>query len=156
MSEVAKFLEKLLLVRPPWEVRSVSQQVEGVDRSAGQITIELAVKKGQLVSCPKCGEMCRRHDEKMREWRDLDLVNERMVLRASVPRANCPKHGTHQINVPWAEPNTHQTIRLETAVIDDLREMSVSAIARKWDLSWRRVNGIQKRAANRGKLAGRA
>ena len=149
-NEVAKFLEELLLVGDPWEVQSVSHQMGGVDRSAGRVTIELAVGKGQLVPCPKCGEMCKRHDEKMREWRDLDIFNWRTVLRASVPRANCSKHGVHQINVPWAEPRTHQTMRLETAVIDDLLEMSLSAVARKWDLSWRRVNGIQERAVDRG------
>ena len=74
-NEVAKFLEELLLVGDSWEVQSVSHQMGGVDRSAGRVTIELAVGKGQLVSCPKCGEMCKRHDEKMREWRDLGISN---------------------------------------------------------------------------------
>ena len=101
-NEVVKFLEELLPVCAPWEVQSVSRQVGGVGRSVGQITIELAVEKGQLVPCPKCGEMCKRHDEEMREWRDLDIFNWRTVLRASVPRANCPKHGIHQISVSWA------------------------------------------------------
>ena len=49
-NEVAKFLEELLLVGDPWEVQSVSHQMGGVDRSAGRVTIELAVGKGSW--CP--------------------------------------------------------------------------------------------------------
>ena len=149
MDEATKLLEKLLFLCDPWKVQSVSHQVGGVDRSVGRVTIELAIERGQLVPYPKCGEMCKRHNEKMREWWDLNLLKSRTVLRASVPRANCPKHGIHQINVPWAEPRTRQTMRPETAVIDDLLEISMDAVARKWDLSRRRVNGIQERAVER-------
>ena len=75
--------------------------------------------------------MGKRHDLKQREWRDLDLLGWRTVLRAAVPRANCPTHGIHQIQVPWAESHSRQTMRLESAVIEDLLEMNLQAVARK-------------------------
>ena len=139
----------------PWEVVSVSCQEGGEDHSPGRVTINLEVKKGQLVPCPKCRTMCKRHDLKQREWRDLDLMGWRTVLRAAIPRANCPTHGIHQVRVPWAEWHSRQTMRLESAVIEDLLEMSLHAVARKWGLGWNQVDGIRGRAVRRG-LARRA
>ena len=155
MDEAKKLFERLMFLCAPWEVVSVSCQEGGEDRSPGRVTVDLAVQKGQLVACPHCGAMCKRHDEKPREWRDLDLLGWRTVLRATVPRANCPTHGVHQIDVPWAEPHSRQTRGLECAVIDDLLEMNLHAVARKWGLGWHQVDGIRARAVRRG-LARRA
>ena len=74
----------------------------------------------------------------------------RTVLRAAVPRANCPEHGVRQVQVPWAEPYSRQTMRFEVEVIDDLLQMNVRQVARKRGLSWNRIDGIQARAVARG------
>ena len=102
MGEAKQLFERLMFLCAPWEVVSVSCQEGGEDRSPGRVTIDLAVKKGQLVPCAQCGALCKRHDEKRREWRDRDLLGWRTVLHAAVPRANYPKHGIRQIEVPWA------------------------------------------------------
>ena len=150
MDEAGKLLEQLMFLYAPWEVVSVSCQAGGEDHSPGRVMVELAMKKGQLVPCPHCGALCKRHDEKPREWRDLDLLGWRTVVRAAVPRASCPRHGVHQVEVPWAEPRSGQTMRLESAVIEDLLEMNLHAVARKWGLGWHRVDGIRSRAVRRG------
>ena len=83
MSEFEKGIEWLLDGCAPWEVVSVTkrEQAEGLGRSV--VTTELVVRKGQLVPCPKCGRMCKRHDQKWREWRHLDLMQWRTLLRTA-------------------------------------------------------------------------
>ena len=134
----------------PWEVVSVTKREQAEGLSCGVVTIELAIRKGQLVPCPKCGRMCKRHDRKWREWRHRDLMEWRTLLRAAVPRANCPEHGVHQIDVPWAESHGRQTVALERAVIDDLKLMSMQAAARKHGLGGSQVSRLMERAVARG------
>ncbi|MCY4610857.1 MAG: ISL3 family transposase [Gammaproteobacteria bacterium] len=155
MEEVNKFCELLMFLHPPWEVTSVACREGGQDRSPGRVMIEMAYRRGQLVPCPECGKLCKRHDTKQREWRDLDLMGWRTVLRAAVPRAKCPAHGVRQIRVPWAESRSHLTMRLESEVIDDHLSMNLYQVARKHGLSWDQVNGVVERAVRRG-LARRA
>ena len=94
MSGFENEIEELLNVCAPWEAVSVTKREQAEGLGCGVVTIELAIRKEQLVPCPKCGRMCKRHDRKWREWRTQ--------LRAAVPRANCPEHGVHQIDMPWA------------------------------------------------------
>lgn len=150
MEEVNKFCELLMFLHRPWEVSSVSCQAGGEDRSPGRVTIEMAYQEKSLVPCPECGRLCKRHDSKAREWRDLDLMGWRTTLRAEVPRANCPEHGVRQIAVPWAEPRGRFTMRFETEVIEDLLAMPLRAVAQKWGLSWHQADGIRSRAVRRG------
>ena len=128
---------------------SVTKREQAEGRIRGVVTIELVVRKGQLVLCPKCGRMCKRHDQKWREWRRLDLMQWRTLLRAAVPRANCPEHGVPQVEMPWAESHGRQTAALEMAVIDDLKLMSMQAAARKHGLGGSQVSRIMERAVAR-------
>ena len=146
MEEVNKFCELLMLLHPPWEVTSVACQKGGEDRRPGRVTIEMAYRaEERLVPCPECGTLCKRHDTKAREWRDLDLMGWRTMLRA-----NCPAHGVRQITVPWAESHGRSTMRFETEVIEDLLAMPLRAVAQKWGLSWHQADGIRSRAVRRG------
>ena len=150
MPEFKKGIENLLDVCAPWEVVSIAKREQAEGRIRGVVTIELTVRKGQWVPCPKCGRMCKRHDRKWREWRHLDLMQWRTLLRVAVPRANCPEHGVHQIEVPWAESRGRQTAALEMAVIDDLKLMSMQAAARKHGLGGSQVSRLMERAVARG------
>ena len=150
MEEVNKFCEMLMFLHPPWKVISVSGQEGGEDRSPGRVMIEMAYRAESLVPCPECGTLCKRHDTKAREWRDLDLMGWRTTLRAEVPRANCPTHGVRQISVPWAEPRGRFTMRFEAEVIEDLLAMPLRAVAQKRGLSWHQADGIRSRAVRRG------
>ena len=139
MLEFKKGIKELLDVCAPWEVVSVTKREQAEGLSCGVVTIELAIRKGQLVPCPKCGRMCKRHDQKWRERRHRDLMEWRTLLRVAVPRANCPEHGVHQVEVPWAETHGRQTAALEMVVVDDLKLMSVQAAART---IWKHIEEI--------------
>jgi len=158
MNEAAKFHEdlfrELFAIVPPWEIVKIERETGGIDHSPGKILFELAMKPG-LVPCPECGRACKRPDTRTREWRDRDMVGWRTVLRAKVPRARCPKHGIRLAQAPWAERNARLTMRLETALIDDVAELSLAQAARKWGLSWDQRDGVKSRAVRRG-LARRA
>ena len=55
MIEFRKGIEELLDACVPWEVVSVTKQEQAEGRIRGVVTIELVVRKGQLVPCPKWG-----------------------------------------------------------------------------------------------------
>jgi len=54
------------------------------------------------------------------------------------------------VKVPWSEPGSRFTALYEALVIDLLREMSFSGVARFTGLTWDQIDGIQGRAVRRG------
>ena len=62
----------------------------------------------------------------------------------------CHEHSVHQVQVPWAESNSSFTALFEGVVISWLMEASFSAVAKRLDLTWDQVDGIQQRAVRRG------
>jgi len=148
MRELQEFCAGRLGIIPPWQIVKIDQEPGGIDRSPGKVTIELVVEG--RVPCPKCGKSCKRHDTQMREWRDLDMVGWRTVLRAAVPRAHCLEHGIHQIQVPWTEAHSRLTMRLEVELIEELQAMPIRQVAQRRNLSWGQLDRVRSRAVQRG------
>ena len=72
------------------------------------------------------------------------------IVEAAVPRAECPEHGVHQIDVPWAESGSRFTALFEAMAIDWLRCASINDVARQLHVSWNAIDRIQKQAVRRG------
>ena len=106
-------------------------------------------------ACPHCGAAAPGYDARERRWRHLDTCQYRTIVIADVPRVHCATHGVVQVAVPWAEAGARFTALFEALVIDWLHEASLTAVARRLQLSWAEVDGIQQRAVARG-LARRA
>ena len=136
--------EKLLGIERPWRVRDVRLALEQGDVEVG---VEFA---GETLVCPACGAACPGYDRRRREWRHLDTMQYRTLVRAEVPRVRCSEHGVQQVRVPWAEAQSRFTALFEAMVIDWLKVASFSAVARQCRLSWDQVAGIQERAVRRG------
>ena len=136
--------EKLLGIERPWRVRDVRLALEQGDVKVG---VEFA---GETLVCPACGAACPGYDRRRREWRHLDTMQYRTLVRADVPRVRCAEHGVQQVRVPWAEAQSRFTALFEAMVIDWLRVASFAAVARQCRLSWDQVAGIQERAVRRG------
>jgi transposase len=68
-----------------------------------------------------------------------------------VPRADCPEHGVHQMDVPWAGPKSRFTSMFEAFAIRVL-SLTKSQIrsAKLLGLSWDQVHDIMHRAVDRG------
>jgi len=136
--------KQILGIQSPWRVEDVD-----LDTAKREVLVWLGTSEQQL-PCPECGASCPRHDARQRRWRHLDTCQFQTTLCADVPRVRCEEHGVRQIKVPWAEPGSGFSALFEALVISWLREASVSAVARLFDLSWNSVAGIRRRAVERG------
>lgn len=140
----------LLGLSDPWDV--VDVEIEAKDR---KVVVYVAHRTDANLHCPECGTRCPRHDTRTRSWRHLDTMQYQTILTAEVPRTKCDEHGVRQVKVPWAEEKSRFTALFECLVIDWLHQGSISAVAQLLGLSWDEVDGIQRRAVQRG-LARRA
>ena len=136
--------ERLLGIEHPWRVSAVRLALE-----AGRVEIDIKHVGDELV-CPTCGADCPGYDRRPRQWRHLDTMQYRTLVRAEVPRVQCTEHGIQQVPVPWAEVGSRFTALFEAMVIDWLKAASFTAVAGQCRLSWDQVAGIQERAVARG------
>lgn len=136
---------QLLGIQTPWEVDDVALHLE-----EGEVHVMVSHDARRELACPCCGKPARGYDSRARRWRHLDTCQYRTMLIADVPRVECADHGVHQISVPWAEPGSRFTALYERLVIDWLREASAAAVARQLSMTWDEVDGVMKRAVERG------
>ena len=104
MQEIKESVKRALGLREPWEVVSVAKEKPTQGRPQGRLTINFAIHEEQQVPCPECGRMCTWNEHEKLQSDHKDFLNGMpATLRAKVPRANCPEHGDHLIDVPWAK-----------------------------------------------------
>lgn len=135
---------RILGIEKPWHVRDVELELE-----EGRVTVVLEYDK-EVLRCPECGERSPGYDHKERSWRHLDTCQYKTILTARLPRVKCPKHGVHQVRIPWSERGSRFTALFEGLVIDWLHEASKSAVAQRLGLSWSEVDTIMEQAVRRG------
>jgi len=148
-SAVAAHYGLLLGIGSPWLVKSVDLQL-----AAQRVELEVVYDPSKAVQCPVCGKECPRHDHApVREWRHLDVMQFTTVIRARVPRCNCPEHGVTLLQVPWAAPHGRFTLFFEAfaiKVIESARSLSQAVEILRLD--WHSINHIVARAVERGLL----
>lgn len=136
---------KILGVQPPWILTDVK-----LDLSSNTVTISVEYDKKMPMVCPVCLGAADTYDHKKRKWRHLDTCQLMTIIECDVPRANCSEHGVKQLEVPWAERNSHLTAMFEALVISWLKSASIKAVANLLRLSWEQVDGVMSRAVKRG------
>ena len=60
--------ERILGLPKPWHVKDVQLRQE-----AGEIIIEVELRRPFDLSCPECGEPMSGYDHRRRRWRHLDV-----------------------------------------------------------------------------------
>src|SRR5689334_7851048 len=86
---VAAHYGLLLGIQSPWFVQQVDLQLEGQS-----VEVKLGYDSAMAVSCPHCQRACGGYDHAPeRQWRHLDVMQFTTVIRARVPRCQCPTHG---------------------------------------------------------------
>ena len=145
---VEDFYKYLLKTGGPWKVLKIMRKNE-----AEEVTLEVGIKSKQDLQCPVCGIKAKRYDFRFRRWRHLDSYEYHTLIEAKIPRVQCTEHGIKQVKVPWAEEKSRFTAKFESRIIECLEDSSISKVARRFELSWDEVDGIQSRAVKRG-LAG--
>ena len=105
---------KLLGLEPPWTVGRIDLNVK-----EQKVEVYLEHEEGTLWPCPACTKKLSAYDHKEeRIWRHLDTMAFQTWVHARPPRVECPNHGVKQVDVPWAEPNSHFTKFFERFAID--------------------------------------
>jgi transposase len=136
---------RILGIESPWQVSGVE-----LSMSEGEVTVQVEQKRGAKSCCPSCGKQSPGYDSRRRRWRHLDTCQYKTIMVAEVPRVRCEEHGVVTVSVPWAEPGSGFTALFEALVIDWLKEASISAVSRLMGLSWNAIDGIMRRAVERG------
>jgi transposase len=146
-NELQKHYAMLLGIGSPWEVKTVELKL--ADK---QVDIELRWQWGTAAKCPECGRECSIHDRAPeRTWRHLDTMQFETLIRARVPRSDCPEHGVKTMQVPWAAPQGRFTLLFERFAVDVLLACaSVSQACELLGLGWEAAHEIMRRAVERG------
>jgi len=129
----------------PWHVEAVR-----LDVGAQTVEIQMALEESELWGCLECGRAMHKHDLKERRWRHLDSCQFKTYVVASVPRVNCPTHGTQMVQVPWAKPLGRFTALFERFSIDVMLACAMSQASKLLRISWDEADGIKQRAVVRG------
>ncbi len=144
---VAAHYGLLLGIKSPWQVRRVDLQL-----AARRVEIEVEHEGEGAVACPQCARACPRYDHApQRQWRHLDVMHLTTIIRARVPRCQCPEHGVVTAQVPWAEPHGRFTLMFEAfaiTVIEAARSFTQAMEILKVD--WHTIQQIVRRAVERG------
>ena len=137
--------QQILGVQSPWRVTDVRLNVRD-----NQVDVKVEHDPDIRATCPECGKAVTKYDHLVRRWRHLDTCQMQTIIECDVPRANCPTHGIHQMQVPWAEKNNHFTALFEAFVIMWLKQAHIKGVAERFCLSWDEVAHIQESAVKRG------
>ena len=139
--------EALLGLQKPWRVVDVSLNIK-----EQEVLVQVMHRDGQTFTCPTCSRRLGVYDHRRRRWRHTNTCEFRTIVEAEVPRVNCPEHGVHQVEVPWAEPRGQFTSFFEAQVIWFAQLCpSLTKTAQYFKISWDEVDGILERAVKRGR-----
>lgn len=99
MSERGIF-DRALNLYPPWYVERAE-----LDPAREQIMVHLGFWRGGTFPCGHCGAGdCQVYDTTERQWRHLDCLGYRTILRAPAPRVYCAACGIREAELPWTRP----------------------------------------------------
>ena len=146
-NELQKHYALLFGIGSPWEVKAVELKLE-----ERKVEIELGWQWGSAAKCPACEKECSIHDSAPeRTWRHLDTMQFETLIRARVPRSNCPEHGVKTMAVPWATPQGRFTLHFERFAVEVMLACaSVSQACNLMGIGWECAHEIMRRAVNRG------
>jgi transposase len=141
-----EFYEKVLNLIGDWKVTAVEMDD---DHKEMHVHVEYKNNYG-FHHCPLCGYPSKLHDHRVRTIRHLDTTNYKTFIEIHLPRVECPFHGFQQDTVPFADGSAHYTKEFENEVISMLYDTPIDSVAKRLELSWGAIDGIKKRAVQRG------
>lgn len=125
--------------------------VKSVRFEGGSLVVSVRPRKSRLCRCHACGRRCPVYDcpPKPRRWRSLDLGATMVFLEYALPRVECPVHGVHAADVPWAHHLSRFTHAFEEQVAWLCVHCSRSAVAELMRIDWKSVGPVCKRVYDR-------
>lgn len=137
----------LLGLNDEWGVEDVE-----LDMNAKRVSLQLRHAGKGPVECPECQQRCSKADHAPeRTWRHLDTMQFETLLRARVPRANCPTCGVKTVTVPWAGKHSPYTWLFEAFGVMVLQSASnTSEACAILNIGWDGAQRLMERAVQRG------
>jgi len=109
-----------------WEVESCE-----FDAAREELSVSLNFT-GQRSTCGTCGRReCKVYDtQTSKQWRHLNFLHCRTILRAASHRVSCPTCGVRAAQLPWARKRSSYTLAFEYLVARlSANRLPLSAVA---------------------------
>jgi len=134
------------------QLRLKVHTVTAVEQDEGGLVVRIDRLGRRRLRCGCCGQVSKAvHDVRPeRRWLDLTMRGVRMVLCYRPRRVQCRRCGVHVEAYPWAEPWARVTRALAGAVIMLARHQSWQETARLYQLNWKSVASLVRRAVDYG------
>jgi transposase len=97
-------------------LRLKSHRVREVREDAGRLVAEIEAIKGRTLTCGHCSRRTWRiHSRRpVREWRDLSIRDQPLVLRYAPARVHCVACGPRVESLPWGTSGSASQTRWPT------------------------------------------
>lgn len=133
-------------------LRLKAHRVREVREEADRLVAEIEWIPGRALTCGYCARRTQRvHSRRpVREWRDLSVRDQVLVLRYAPYRVRCPACGPRVEHVPWAHKWQRITRALARALAELSRRLSWQETATHYGVNWKTVATAVERAVQWG------
>jgi len=125
-----------------------AHRVREVREEAGRLVAEIEWIQGRKLICGNCSRRTQKvHSRQgVREWRDLRVRGQDLVLRYEPRRVRCPACGPRVEHMPWAHRWQRVTRGLSLALAELSRKLTWQETAVHFGVDWKCVAAAVKRA----------
>lgn len=122
----------------------VKTVIKNIEIEDDRIIVHVRPYKSAHLRCPECKKKCEAYDiaDKERYWRALDLGQAKCYLAYRIVRVECPAHGVHVQDVPWARPKARFTRSFEDRIAWMTVHCTISAVAEECRVEWHSVGDV--------------
>lgn len=133
-------------------LRLKAHRVREVVEEDGGLVAEIEWIEARPLACGNCSRRTRKiHSrQKTRQWRDLRVRDQTLVLRYAPRRVRCPACGPRVEHVPWAHRWQRVTRALSLALAELSRKLTWKETATHFGVNWKTVAVAVKRAVEWG------
>jgi transposase len=133
-------------------LRLKAHRVRDVVEDGGGLVAEIEWIESRPLTCGNCSRRTRKiHSrQKTREWRDLRVRDQALVLRYRPRRVRCPACGPRIEHLPWAYRWQRVTRALSLALAELSRKLTWKETAIYFGVDWKTVATAVKRAVEWG------
>ncbi|TBU99819.1 ISL3 family transposase [Stutzerimonas kirkiae] len=110
------------------------------------LLIELEPQATQVPRCGRCQQPSPLiHERRLRQVRDRDLLDQRVLLQLPMRRVDCLRCGRVTERSDWLEPASRLTQRLRAWLEGLLRILPISHVSQLTGLHWHTLKALDKR-----------